>query len=150
MSKIMDEMKARYGTPRKPPAAGGRTTARRPRAVSRPLAVEPRVRVAKPSATPPGDRVPSRRRSLPGGLEWTTFEGVDVLRMAGAPTNYVACPSGRKAGTFEIYRREPRELVVWGIKPGDVLRQFGSLIRQDGLEAEREARRRYRGHGTPK
>jgi len=75
-----------------------------------------------------------------GGLEWASFEGVDVLRMAGASTNHVACPSVSRPGTFEIYRVEPREIVVRRIPTKDVLRQIESLIRQDEETAERATR----------
>ena len=55
-------------------------------------------------------------------------------------SNYVACPSDRRPGTFEIYRLEPRELMVQRMERKYVLGQITSLIRQDKVEAERAER----------
>jgi hypothetical protein len=134
MPKPIDELIAKYGLPslrEKMPRPAAREAAR--------LAREP-----KPKAGPePGSsRQPSPRGSRRDveGLEWIDFEGAGVLRMAGPPTNYVACPSGSRLGTFEIYRRHPRELVVQRMKKKYVLGQIMSLIRQDEVEAERAER----------
>ena len=86
-----------------------------------------------------GGSSPSKRRPVEG-LEWVSFEGVEVLRLAGHTTNYVACPSDRRPGTFEIYRLEPRELMVQRVERKYVLGQITSLIRQDKVEAERAER----------
>ena len=125
-----------------------------------------------------GGSSPSKRRPVEG-LEWVSFEGIEVLRLVGHPdggdqgqgqakgqdqaqgkeeknkmtnfivfsgwkprpsSNYVACPSDRRPGTFEIYRLEPRELMVQRVERKYVLGQITSLIRQDKVEAERAER----------
>jgi len=72
------------------------------------------------------------------GLDWTNIEGVDVLRLAGQYSNYVASPAVRPAGTFAIYRLKPRSIVVQRIKTKDVLHQIERLIQQDEEAASRE------------
>ena len=137
MSKILDEMKARYGRSRQPKVQVKRQDVS---AVRRPdVAPESHARL---------NRHPGRSPSLkPGhrnvdGLEWTAFAGVDVLRLPGQSGNYVACPADRPSGTFDIYRLTPRSIVVRRVRSKDVLRQIESLISQDEEAAEGERRSR--------
>lgn len=127
MSKHVEELIAKYGG-----------------SSSRKSASSPAARIHAPRAPRApralaGGSSPSKRRPVEG-LEWVSFEGVEVLRLAGHTTNYVACPSDRRPGTFEIYRLEPRELMVQRVERKYVLGQITSLIRQDKVEAERAER----------
>jgi hypothetical protein len=141
MSKILDEMRARYGSRKSELAEKARFPGRRPDvpAVRRP------ARVPEPSARE--DRHLVRSPLLKAshryveGLDWTSIEGIDVLRLAGQYSNYVACPADRPSGAFEIYRLKPRAIVARRIKTKDVLRQIESLIRQDDEAAAWERKR---------
>ena len=142
MSKILDEMRARYGS-RKPGSAGkARSPGRKPDA---PAVLRP-ARVPEPPAGE--DRHLVRSPFLKAshryveGLDWASIEGIDVLRLAGQYSNYVACPADRPSGTFEIYRLKPRAIVLRRIKTKDVLRQIESLIRQDDEAVAREGKLR--------
>jgi hypothetical protein len=130
MSKSIDELIAKYGSPL-PRKEKSKAVVRKTVAPAR----EP-----EPERPRANDLSPKPKHRSVDGLEWMTFEGVDVLRMAGPSTNYVACPSERRPGTFEIYRLLPRDLVVQRVKTKYVLSQIVSLIRQDKLEAERAER----------
>jgi hypothetical protein len=151
MTKIMDEMRARYGGPRKPKLSGKPGAPREKQdapTVSR--------RKGTPDVPARGDRhhtgksshAPTRRSVE--GLEWTSFAGVDVLRLPGQSGNYVACPVDRPLGTFDIYRLTPRSIVVRRIRTKDVLRQIESLIHQDEETVEGERRRRQEAEEAEK
>ena len=133
MSKILDEMRARYASPRKPGAPRkARAPMRKPGApaVCRPVETpEPVTREDRHLVRSPFLKASHRYVE---GLDWTNIEGIDVLRPAGKwASNYVACPADRPSGTFEIYRLKPRSIVVRRIKTKDVLRQIERLLQQD-------------------
>jgi hypothetical protein len=143
MSKILDEMRARYTSPRKSEALRkARIPMRKPGA---PAACRP---VETPETVIREDRHLVRSPFLKTshryveGLDWTNIEGVDVLRLAGQYTNYVASPHIRPVGTFAIFRLKPRSIVVQRIKTKDVLHQIERLIQQDEESLVRE--KKYR------
>ena len=142
MSKLMDEMRARYDRqiPRK--------------AVRKPpkLAVRPAVRPSSPVRKSPGLQQASYRHRGVEGLQWTTFEGTEMLRLGDS--NYVAVPDERH--TFTIYRIEPRTSVRFRLKAKELLGEIERLIlrekerremehklgqRKEAEEAEEERRR---------
>ena len=144
MSKILDEMRARYGTPRKTKASGKTRPSGKGQeapAVRWPVGV-PDVRVREERHLVSDPSLKSRHRSVEG-LDWVSFAGVDVLRLPGQSSNYVACPADRPPGTFDIYRLTPRSIVVRSVRTKDVLRQIESLVFQDEEAVERERKRQW-------
>ena len=135
MSKILDEMKARYGRSRQPKAQVKRQDVPAVRRLD--VAPESHARLNRHSGRSPSLK-PGHRNV--DGLEWTAFAGVDVLRLPGQSGNYVACPAVRPSGTFDIYRLMPRSIVVRRVRTKDVLRQIEKLIFQDKEVAERDER----------
>lgn len=138
MSKLMDEMHARYDHPaprksiKKPPAP-----AARPRILVSPPARRP---AQTPSAPSPQamNRPPAKHRHRDvEGLRWTIFEGVEVLRLGDS--NYVAVPDERH--TFTIYRIEPRTSVHFRLKQKELLGEIKRLIQRD--EERRETERKF-------
>ena len=130
MSKLMDEMRARYDRqiPRK--------------AVRKPpkLAVRPAVRPSSPVRKSPGLQQASYRHRGVEGLQWTTFEGTEMLRLGDS--NYVAVPDERH--TFTIYRIEPRTSVRFRLKAKELLGEIERLILREKERREMERKLRQR------
>ena len=143
MSKVLDEMRARYGSPRKATASGkARTSGKRPEApVSHRPAEAPEVRAKEDRHLVRSPFLKSSHRYVEG-MDWTNIEGVDVLRPAGKwASNYVACPADRPSGTFEIYRLKPRAIVLRRIRTRDVLGRIDRLLQQEEEMAAWERKR---------
>ena len=141
MSKIMDELRARYDrqTPRK--AVRELVVRKMVSPVRKPkpkhMSYDTALSILRQPVSSPHPR--SKHRDVEG-LEWTIFEETEVLRLGHS--NYVAVPDERH--TFTIYRIEPRTSVRFRLKAKELLGVIERLIQrdEDRVAMERKLRQR--------
>ena len=150
MTSKLDEVLRKYHLPplqkRKPPLTRAPRTS--PSPVTHPIAVEPSrissvqtrrsASVVVQPRRPADEPSPRKGRRNVEGLDWTTIEGITVLRGRGKFSNYVACPSEPPKGNYEILRLKPRALFQNRVKSSEILRHIESRVRQEEEIAERK------------